>query len=298
MDRRQDWFDRGCEAFKRTAPQLADQIPWERFYVCPLCFTAFNESALTEKLDRKKRLTIEHVPPSSVGGKKMLLTCGGCNSRAGTEVDSHMRREADTHDFMKGNLREVKAHVETDSGSVPIRLSMADFGIKAAGVPKAVRPEVQQSVMGDFEQATIGRGWEDFTFKISLQPYSHPRASASWLRAAYLAFFAALGYRFIFRRELDVVRERIKNPELDTPTTCRILSPDQSEPKLVRIETPVVFRSYAMFYGHNVMFLPRYNDHALYERLAEHPDTNVQINGTHYPWPNDGPTFFHDQAQT
>jgi hypothetical protein len=105
MDRRrQDWFDRGCEAFKRTAPQLAAQIPFTRFYVCPLCLDAFSEQALVESTDGRYRLTNEHVPPQSAGGTTMVLTCGTCNSEAGAYLDSHMLREADAQDFLlRGN---------------------------------------------------------------------------------------------------------------------------------------------------------------------------------------------------
>lgn len=152
MDRRQEWFDRGCEAFRRTAPQVAGQIPWERFYVCPLCLTAFSERALTDVVDPQERLTYEHVPPESVGGKRMLLTCGACNSDAGTEIDGHMRLEADTYDFMKGNLREVKAKLQIGSDEVPIRLSVSKDGIRAAGVVKAVKPETHKNVMSHFEK--------------------------------------------------------------------------------------------------------------------------------------------------
>jgi len=86
MDRRQDWFERGCEAYKHVTRQLGVQLPCERFYVCPLCFTGFNELALSETVDQKQRLTDEHVPPASVGGNKMTLTCAACNSDAGAEM--------------------------------------------------------------------------------------------------------------------------------------------------------------------------------------------------------------------
>jgi hypothetical protein len=294
-DRRQIWFDRGCEAFKRSRPKLAAQVPWARFYVCPLCITAFNELTLTDAVDPKDRLTDEHVPPESAGGKKMLLTCSACNWRAGTEVDSHMRREADAQDFfLKGNLREIKADVLTDSGRVPIRLSLADFGIKAVGIKKAVKPETHKNVMGDFEKATIGDGWKDFTFKIELPTYSPSRADTSWLRSAYLAFFATLGYHFILRRELDIVRDRIQNPMLEAPRAFKLTRREESEPLLGHIDAPEVLRSYVMFYGRNMVFLPRYGDHTLYERLAGHPETNVSFEGKQYPWPSDGPTFLDD----
>jgi hypothetical protein len=45
------------------------------------------------------------------------------------------------------------------------------------------------------------------------------------------------------------------------------------------------------------VFLPRYNDQSLYERLSQQPEGRVTFTGIHYPWPSGGPTFFHDFAQ-
>jgi len=299
MDRRQVWFDRGCEAFKRTmSPRLVEQIPWERFYVCPLCFRAFNEVALTETVDPSERLTAEHVPPESVGGRKMLLTCQPCNNEAGTEVDSHMRREADVQDFfIRSNLREIKAHLATDSGRVPIRLSRSASGVNMAAVVKAASRATHKAVMGDFEKAAVGDGWKNLRGTIQFPSYSPARASTSWLRSAYLAFFAALGYRFVWRPELDAVRGRIQNPELASPTTFRVTRREHAEPMLVYVEAPEVSKSYMMLYGHNAVFLPHYNDRTLYERLAQlaqHPEVQLTFEGKTYPWPTDGPTFLHD----
>jgi hypothetical protein len=97
-------------------------------------------------------------------------------------------------------VREIKAHLRTASGRVPIRLSRSDSGFKAFGVEKAAKPETHKDVMGDFAKATIGRGWDGFTFKVELPTYSPSRAATSWLRSAYLAFFATLGYRFVAAR--------------------------------------------------------------------------------------------------
>ena len=136
------------------------------------------------------------------------------------------------------------------------------------------------------------------TFTIEFPAFSPKRAATSWLRSAYLAFFAALGYRFIFRPELDIVRAKIKNPEQDEPSRFRLISDESNEPTLMRIEAPEALRSYVMLYDRNTVFLPRYNDHGFYERLAAYSPTleRTSFQGTQYPWPSHGPTFFHDLA--
>lgn len=147
------WFSQGCDAFKRSFPDIAKQIPWDKFYVCPLCLTAFSEEALINRF-----LTREHVPPEHSGGKRMTRTCGECNWEAGREVDSHARREADLHDLATGNLgQRLKAELSTSSGRVPIRLLRTGNTLLMFGVPKATDPEVHASVMNEF--ATPDENW-------------------------------------------------------------------------------------------------------------------------------------------
>ena len=144
-------------------------------------------------------------------------------------------------------------------------------------MPQATRREVKDAVFGDIERLVSPGRWQDFRFRIEFAGFSRPRAATSWLRSADLAFFAVLGYRFVFRPELGVVRDRISNPEANEPATFRIIRPERSERTLVHIDEPETFASYAMLYGRNVIFLPRYRDGSLYSRLAAHPDNNVKL---------------------
>lgn len=288
--RNRQYFDQGYAAFARTFPHVAATVPFRPFYVCPSCLVAYNEKALDDRM-----LTREDVPPKSVGGRKIVLTCKTCNDRAGHEIDWHAHNESELMGFLTREKADMRAHLRTATGHVPIDFKVNPDGMQMIMVPNATRQSESDAVTTDFSRAALPDGWQDFTFNIEFPSFSPPRAATSWLRAAYLALFAALGYRFIFRRELDVVRARIANPELPDPATFRVIQHQATpEPMLIRIEEPDAFRSYVMFYGRNVVFLPRYGDRDLYARLAEHPACdNVPFSGKHYPWPQ-RPLFLHD----
>jgi hypothetical protein len=282
-------FDQGFDAFSRSFPQIAEKLEDRPFYVCPLCLFAGNESAL-----RDGWLTREDVPPRSLGGKKIVLTCAPCNNRAGHEIDWHARREADLVAFLTRGNATMRARLRTSSGRMPIQLTVSNAGIQMMGVPKAAKKSDSDGVTQDFTQATGSDGWQDLKFKIDFARFSQTRAATSWLRSAYLAWFAALGYRFVFRPELNVVRERITNPDSTEPLRFRIIQQEPvAEPTLLCLDEPESFRSHVMLYGRNVIFLPRYDDADLYARLAAQPECHVNISGKTYPWP-DRPLFLHD----
>ncbi len=285
------WFDQGCESFKRAFPSLAARIPADSFYVCPICLRIFNEHALTAGV-----LTREHVPPESLGGHRMVLTCEECNSEGGHSADSHARLEADLIGFVRGEVHDMKANLRTESGRMPVRITAGGGGVLVFGVPKASSKASQDAVQGDFSAATVDGKWQDFKMNVEFPAFSVDRAAASWLRSAYLAFFAALGYRFIYRPELDVVRARIKNPELKEPGSFRIIRPELAPPTLFRIEEPQEFKSFAMAYGYQTIFLPGHKDSEFYARIAKQPRGMVTFTGSEFYWPSNGPTFFFDSG--
>ena len=136
-ERRKAWFKNGHAALTRSFPHAITVPPLDTFYVCPLCLQAFGDEALKAGF-----LTREHVPPMSVGGKRVVLTCKDCNSDGGSEVDDDMSREVHLHDFARGDLNDLKTHLQSDAGRVPVRLSINDDTIRLVGVPQAVDPVI------------------------------------------------------------------------------------------------------------------------------------------------------------
>ena len=62
----------------------------------------------------------------------------------------------------------------------------------------------------------------------------------------------------------------------------------------MRIDEPAPFKIYLMVFGRNLVFLPRYGDAELYNRLADQPAGDVKFHGTLYGWPT-RPLFLDDR---
>jgi hypothetical protein len=63
---------------------------------CPICLTLYTEHALNQEIENP--LTIEHIPPESLGGKRLILTCKNCNNNAG-KLDKRLLDYTKTKDF-------------------------------------------------------------------------------------------------------------------------------------------------------------------------------------------------------
>src|SRR5687768_7531003 len=108
MDRRAEkrrrWFKVGVLALQMARPGSA------RVYRCPLCLQDF-------PAPDPQAVTFEHVPPESVGGRELVLTCALCNNESGTRLDKHLA--------IDGQLGRVVAGFET----VRARLTAAGLTI-------------------------------------------------------------------------------------------------------------------------------------------------------------------------
>jgi|SRR6266542_1170271 len=96
-------FWRGAPAAQRYTGSL-------ELYLCPICGTAFTQSAL---FTDDPELTREHAPPESVGGKVIALTCKSCNNEAGHSVDANVSRRA-----KQIHCGEIIAHAADGEGGL------------------------------------------------------------------------------------------------------------------------------------------------------------------------------------
>jgi hypothetical protein len=95
-----------------------------------------------------------------------------------------------------------------------------------------------------------------------------------------------LAYRFVCRPELDIVRARTNDPELQEPRVFRIIRPESApEPLLVRVDEPPDWRAFVMVYERNLVMLPRAGDLEFYKRLAARPSSEFNMSGQTYSFP-------------
>ncbi len=154
-------------------------------------------------------------------------------------------------------------------------------------VPASNRPHDLKAYRNWLRSAADSRAM-DMTVEFRAPDFR--RAQLADLRSAYLIGFAAFGYRYVFARELEVVRRQLQKPEEEVicQTTWSVPRAERHERKLVATTTPLV--TLMIQVGDRATFLPWIEEDAarLYERLPRYfggEQGRISVSGTRFPWP-------------
>ncbi|MEV0117579.1 HNH endonuclease [Streptomyces sp. NPDC050844] len=304
MGKRENWFREGALYFRQALEQigLADRLPsFDSYYACPCCLIALPFEAIAAQ-----ELTIEHVPPDGLGGKGMLLTCKRCNNESGRAFDVHAINRARIHDLLAGRGVNRPVRAVFLAGGIPVRgeVSSSGNGWLMQGVPKQNNPAMVKA--HDRALRSASERGEESSFKFTIaERFSPQHADVSWLRSAYLAAFAALGWRYILRPALDPIRVQLKesapaelpavigfNPDVDSGTR-----------EIMIVHEPESLRSVLVAIGGYSVFLPDPWGSLTIEQLErgieglrdEFGKVDLTLSGQVAPWPLN-PLYLLDKA--
>ena len=257
--------------------EALERLCGKRLYICPLCLQGFREAQAIDELTR------EHVPPEKHGGKRMLLTCKECNSRAGLELDHHAITQEQARWFA----------ADQSYGRIPMHLSFAGLGVTAELRKEAstniIRVLSECNSATDIERFAKAAGtWGDGAeLQIGFRRRHIPkRSQISWLRSAYLLAFAWLGYRYVLREVLKKVRLQIKEPA--TPHISNFYTFDASIDgrRIGVVQEPHKVRAILVVAQGHIVLLPLFDgDDSLYERIAECQGGH-SFRGPSFSWPD------------
>jgi hypothetical protein len=284
--KKHDWFELGASAYGQASPGMYAT----RTYVCPICREPFTVEALDDG-----RLSVEHVPPQSVGGRELLLTCTACNNTGGTKLDAAAKTKEDVRLAMAGRAHRPHRIKATICGITVNGQLHAKDGSYSLTIPKEInKPGTKESL------ERLARAGTSLT--VEHERYSELGANISWLRAGYLALVAMQGYKIVLDPAMDIVRTQIREcderrmltfvaiAQEDVPLTIR---------RVFRVLSPAWHRGWTVQFGRYLVNLPSLGDMTFYERLATN-GLSAKVQHTTYEyvgWPIK-PTFglTHDEA--
>lgn len=239
---------------RKTGRRKRKQLYDRGNVACPICFAAFTRSTALAG----RRVTLEHVPPKSIGGQVRCLTCRQCNADAGRGIDQAVAIAAQPAKVTVDILGKRGAFSLTDDGK-PITTPFRQF---TAEDMKALENSPSRQ------------------FTMSVRIPNAKALAASSLKTAYLAMFALLGpvegYEYVRGPALRTVRERILHP-LQHDDTWKFLTdvPDDApapDKDISLIKTPVpcwLIRSQTRRVQGRFVVLPCSGDSATSEPLLD-----------------------------
>jgi hypothetical protein len=129
--------------------------------------------------------------------------------------------------------------------------------------------------MAAMDRVAEAGDWGDFTINLEIGRWDPILALAGYLRAAYLALFAKLGYRYAFSPELEPVRRHLAAPKSTPLTGFSFINreADGTEKRIWSVEYNDDQTAFAVQMGHRLVLLPsRHGDLDFYTRLGAVPD--------------------------
>lgn len=169
--------------------------------ICPLCWqsTPFDD------------LSLEHIVPSSVGGRQTTLTCRTCNNDHGRKLDSHLANFQQVHDAFRGH-GHLRTKLNINGNEMVANLQWKEGQKSFHIVGKASNPIALTTSEADFHSGNV----DEFTFTI-LYNYARNNFKTSLLRSAYLVLFKRFGYEYAKHSIANEIRKRVMDLSLEQP---------------------------------------------------------------------------------
>lgn len=182
-------------------------------YACPICSNCFDENEL-----KNRELSLEHVPPASVGGKAIILTCKTCNNTAGHKFESHLSKRQTLTNFTETLLDKKEGlggRARLNFGDMTVNVSISTEKGKTiiSILDKINDPKTTQRLSQTFKTMSVETPQPNLTFNIETNSYSDRKIKLSLLKTAFLAASAKLGYTYALSPVLNLIRHQITNPE-------------------------------------------------------------------------------------
>lgn len=182
-------------------------LDYEKTYICPICLGQYSEEHLNQESENP--LTLEDVPPKSLGGKANILTCKACNNRCGQKFDHYLSsviKELDKRDLVPGTT--FNAHIFYGDNKLQGSIQVDEDGTlrvehkEKHNNPRLLNPLMSQTKKGDEIR------YEHLDLRLDLR-----KLRIAVLKVAYLSTFMKYGYSFILDPIYDPIRQQLLNPQ-------------------------------------------------------------------------------------
>lgn len=193
-------------------------------YICPLCQHVY---AIAHEA-----LTLEHVPPESVGGKPILVTCKACNNSQGADLDAYLMNELEiSHNLNHLDTFPQKSRIAFNG----IEINGQTTFSKSEGFKFMISPDNNNPIEFEGFMKEARNAKEGYEIKLTACITNRKRntglANIALLKSAYLMAFQKLGYMYVLNPSTNKVREQILNPKEQLIIAPYVIADENGIPK-------------------------------------------------------------------
>ena len=280
------------EIFRFCAPAASKLLGVnEALYLCPICGKGYSEESAVSG-----ELTLEEVPPRSMGGKGLLFKCKECNSNAGHKIDYHIKNQLDLERLTtiilgQSDNEKTSGDILINGNKFPVTVQRKAECTEIRLIGKANNPK-KVNRLKEYMAALSAIGNSiGVEFKISKTVKLDIRhLKIAFLKSGFLLITALLGYTYAFNKRLTVVREQILNPSNDLLGTKFWVEPGKNQPfpkrRILLVTEPLPLL--LVIYDNGAVILPDLSSPTdLYEIINQqwYKGQSVNFIGEAYRWP-------------
>lgn len=170
------------------------------YYRCPICCTDYDARAIKKDAETDYRLTLEHVPPDSIGGKIVALTCKKCNNELGSRLDSQIAARERFFRFLDPNRPSPNPF----PGKITLRESpetatnIQVSGKIGSGINLQAGINNNPKNLVKLKEDLVNNHSSKCSFQATLEvpSYNKKLANLAFLKNAFLCLFAKFGYTY------------------------------------------------------------------------------------------------------
>ena len=193
-------------------------------YICPLCSNGFTKELVEQDYDNP--LTIEDLPPKSVGGNPKILTCKRCNNKSGYSQDKLIIETLRTESFLK------KVPASNINSIIKINKGKGFRAITEIGEKGEIRfvLKTKNNPILRNQVKDLQKEWEGSTVNFNFSSPNIKKFEKSLIRIGLLLSFYYLGNRILFEENYHKIRKFVTDPKSDKlPHNGVIILPDNAK---------------------------------------------------------------------
>ena len=248
-------------------------------YICPICFNGYTFEDI-----KKGILTLEHVPPRSIGGKGLVLTCKSCNSIAGYSIDRALNDKNKIDNFLISSNENKRARLEAFGERINIVTQNSDSSLKFT-ISKNIN---DPKIVKEFEKKLVSNNYK-FDFKLTPSiTYNSWHMKVGYLKSAFLLAFVKFGYSYALGNSLVEIRNQILNYKSENLKNFIFFSSESNENvfRILQVKTPI--QSLIVQFCNVMIVLPWFNNvnslYKTYDKIVS-DNSKFDLNGIEYQFP-------------